>query len=92
MLVDSNHGIYRETGRDVADWHFSSVSAGHHFGSDRRHSRHWLACCWLGPVASDPPRKSSVHRSSQCEGGYLKHFVVGCYGVSSVCRVGEEVE
>jgi hypothetical protein len=39
---------------DLVPWPFSSVSAAHHFGSDRRHSGHWLACCWLDPVASDP--------------------------------------
>ena len=42
MLLDSNHGIYRVRHNYASNafgcsWPFSSVSAAHHFGSDRRH-------------------------------------------------------
>ena len=33
---------------------FSSVSAAHHFGSDRRTADIGWTCCWSDPVANDP--------------------------------------
>jgi hypothetical protein len=61
----------------------SSVSAAHRFGSDWRHSRHWLACCWFRPVVNDPKRSSaelglSNGRSGKVAKGEELRFNISC--------------